>query len=281
MTEIEIPTDADGGTPTPAHAYHAYLGPAVIEPLAEEVCGLAPPAPGAQVLDVACGTGILTRHLARAAGAGGHVVGVDLYPGMLAVATTIPTPAGAPIEWREGDGTALEVDDGSFEAVYCQQGLQYFPDRLAGAAELRRVLAPGGRAVVACWHGLHRHPLFAALADAEEEHLRAAGVALSRDELVAPFSLPPDELDGVLRAGGFSTVELVERCIEGRFADADRFVEHLEVAYAAVVPAFVEDPSAFRRFVDGVVAATADVVAAHRDGDEVVIPMHTAVALAR
>jgi ubiquinone/menaquinone biosynthesis C-methylase UbiE len=268
-------------TPTPAHAYQAYFGPAIFEPLADQVVACATPAPGDRVVDVACGTGILTRRLAAAAGAAGRVVGVDVNPGMIAVARELPAGPGAAVEYRHGDGTALDLPDASFDAVYCQQGLQFFPDRAAGAREMRRLVVAGGRAVVAAWRGLDHHPLYAALADAEEPHLTELGVEVTRAELEAPFSLgDADQLAGLLQDAGFGRVAIRSVSVEARFADADRFVERMEFAYAAVIPQFVEDADAFASYLDTIGRVTQGIVESHRRGDEVVVPMHAHVAIA-
>lgn len=269
--------------PNPAQAYQSYFGPAIFEPLTAQVLASAAPAAGERVLDVACGTGILTRRAAVHAGPAGQVVGVDINPAMIETARSIMAAEGrAPIEYRHGDGTALDEPSGTYDAAYCQQGLQFFPDREAGAGELRRVVRDGGRAVVAVWQGIDRHPLYAALADAEEPHLAALGVALSRQELIAPFSLgDADELRDLLARAGFSEVTVTRASIEARFADADRFVERLEYAYAAVVPAFAQDPAAFQAYLERISADTRSVVAEYRVGDEVVVPMHANIAVAR
>lgn len=266
---------------SPAEAYQAYFGPAMFEPLSDRVLELAKPAPGDRVLDVASGTGILTRKLATAAGAAGRVVAVDLNPAMVAVAERLGADQRW-VEYRQGDGTALDLPDGGFDAVYCQQGLQFFPDRAAGAREMRRVLQPSGRAVVATWRGLDVHPIFEALADAEEPHLSALGVEIDRADLVAPFSLGDrDELRALFEAAGFEHVEQHDVTIDARFADADRFVERMEFAYAAVIPQFASDPDAFAAYLQAINDATSETVAAHRQGDDVVFPMHAVVTVAR
>lgn len=264
---------------SPAEAYQAYYGPAIFEPLSAMVLALATPAPGDRVLEVASGTGILTRHLAAAAGPAGRAVGIDLNESMVEVAARLGGDGS--IEYRRGDGTDLDVPDGDFDAVYCQQGLQFFSDRAAGAREMRRVLRPGGRAIVATWLGVDAHPLFAALAAAEAPQLTAAGVDVDRQELVAPFSLGEgDELAALLRDAGFSEVQLHRVSIDACFADADHFVERMEYAYAAVIPQFAEDPSAFAVFLEAVNDETHDIVASYRRGDQVIVPMHANVAVA-
>jgi ubiquinone/menaquinone biosynthesis C-methylase UbiE len=269
-------------TVNPARAYQDYYGPAIFEPLAGQVLARATPADGDHVLDVACGTGIVTRRAATAAGPRGRAVGVDISPVMLEVAGAIDPPAGsAPIDLLEGDGSALDLPDETFDLSYCQQGLQFFPDRPAAASEMRRVLRDGGRAVIAVWRSLDHHPLYEALAAAEQPHLAAIDPDLSSDGLTTPFSFgDPEALRRLLVDAGFARVEITGATIEARFSDADHFVERLEFAYTAVDPAFGTDPATFRDYVDAVAADTSDVVEEHRDGDHVVVPMHANVAVA-
>jgi SAM-dependent methyltransferase len=269
-------------TASPAHTYHSFFGPAIFEPLAARLVPVAYPRRGQDALDIACGTGIVARHLARAVGTTGTVVGVDKNPEMLDVAAATPSPDGAPTEWLVGDATSLELPDEAFDLATCQQGLQFFPDRPAAVSELRRVLRSTGRAVVAVWRDLGHHPLYAALAEAELPHLLAAGVPVTREDLVAPFSLgDPRELGDLLHDGGFGDIEIADHTVMARFPTAARFIEHMERAYAAVVPAFVADPAAFASFVERIDDATRAIVLEHRRGDEVIVPMHALIAIAR
>lgn len=261
--------------PTPAEAYQEYFAPAIFEPLADVLLAFAPPEPGEHVLDLACGTGIVTRRLADLVGAAGRAVGVDINPGMIEVAQA-RSARGASVDYLVGDGQALDLDDGAFDRVVCQQGLQFFPDRGAGVVEMRRVLRPGGRVVVATWQGLDSHPLYRAMAEVEAPHLAAFGLPVTMEELAAPFSLGDrGVLSTLFEAAGFRRVCVTRHTIQARFPDADRFVERMEYAYAAVVPAFAEDPAAFDRYLDRITRDTAHLVQDHRDGDNVVIPMHT------
>ena len=99
------------------------------------------------MLDVAYGTGIAARVAAQRVGHGGLVAGLDINPGMLAVARSTPA-SGAPIEWHEAAADALPFSDETFDLVLCQLGLQFFPDRLGALRDMRRVLAPSGRTLV-------------------------------------------------------------------------------------------------------------------------------------
>jgi SAM-dependent methyltransferase len=133
-----------------AETYERHMVPAIFGPWAEDLLALAMPAPGERVLDVACGTGVVARLVAQRVAPTGTVVGLDLNPGMLAVARTLPLPQGE-IQWREGNVSAMPFPDASFDLALCQQGLQFFPDRPAALREVRRVLEPRGRLALSVW----------------------------------------------------------------------------------------------------------------------------------
>ncbi|MGE0870422.1 MAG: class I SAM-dependent methyltransferase [Kofleriaceae bacterium] len=259
----------------PALTYEEYFGPAMFKPLSVPVLAAARPQPGQRALDIACGTGIVTRQLAAAVGGAGRVVGVDLSANMLAVAREVAARSGVAIEWREGNALALDLPDAAFDLVVCQQGLQFFPDRAAAVREMRRVLTPGGRAVLAVWRGLEHQALFDVMVRSENKHL-----GLSEDEATAPFSFPdPAALRELLQASGFSSVEIQQHTIEARFPMAEKFVRLTVIGAAAVMPQFVSID------IDALVAkVTADiepVFATYRDGDAVTFPMVTSIAIAR
>jgi ubiquinone/menaquinone biosynthesis C-methylase UbiE len=110
------------------------------------------------VLDVGCGTGVVARLAAHHVGPTGKVVGLDLKAGMLAVARSLPSLPGVSIEWQEGNALALPFSAETFDAVLCQQGLQYLPDRPAALGEMHRVLVPGGRLALSLWRPIHGQP---------------------------------------------------------------------------------------------------------------------------
>jgi len=141
-----------------AQAYERYLVTAVMAAFADDLVEIV--RPGDRVLDVACGTGIVAR---RAAARGAEVVGADLNGQMLAVASAAE-PA---IEWLEADAADLPFPDGAFDVVLCQQGLQFMPDPAAAVAEMRRVLAPGGRLAVSVWRPCAAYEILAGVLDEE------------------------------------------------------------------------------------------------------------------
>ncbi len=127
--------------------YERYLVEPLFRPFAEEALNRLNPAPDDSLLDVACGTGIVARLARLRLGSQARIVGVDTAPAMLAVARQ----AESTIDWREGNAMKLPIQDAQFTLVSCHQGLQFFPDKLAAVREMHRVLATGGRVVIAVW----------------------------------------------------------------------------------------------------------------------------------
>ena len=138
--------------------YHRGLGPTLFEPYAQEtsarVAALAPH----RVLETACGTGIVTRRLREKLPAGARLVATDLHEPMAAVAKDLLGPDAA-VHWERADMTSLPFGDGEFDAMVCQFGLMFVPDKPAAVREARRVLAPGGRLFLATWQSLEKNPV--------------------------------------------------------------------------------------------------------------------------
>lgn len=137
--------NAYGGNP-PANYEHFFV-PAIGAPLATDLIHLAALRPGERILDIACGTGVVARLASLQVGATGTVAGLDVDPGMLAIARSA-TPPGTPIEWHEASAEAMPIPDASFDVVLCQMGLQFMPDKGAALREMRRVLVRGGRLIL-------------------------------------------------------------------------------------------------------------------------------------
>jgi ubiquinone/menaquinone biosynthesis C-methylase UbiE len=266
--------------PSPAEMYEQFYGPAIFQPLAEKFIEFVGPRSGEQVLDVACGTGFVARRVAPLVGEAGRVVAVDINPNMLAVARSQPAPEGGTIEWVEGDAVALDLPEHEFDVVLCQQGLQFFSDRLAALRGLRGLLAPGGRIGIAVWQGIDRQTLFAEFAEVEALHLAPLGVPY--EDLVAPFALgDAEELRGLLEEAGFADIEIEPREFEASFPEPETFARKMETAYGAVIPAFVADPEAFEAFVSAVERETREHVRRYSDGAVVRFPMPTYFAVAQ
>jgi SAM-dependent methyltransferase len=180
-----------------AQIYDDLFVPAEFQAWTMRVTAAAHITTGQRVLDVACGTGVLAREAARRVGPTGSVAGIDLDPGMLAVAAR-HTRA---IDWRQGDATALPFADGTFDAVVSQFGLMFFPDRERALREMWRVAAPGGRMAVAVWDTLEHTPAYAAFVALLDE---VAGAAAAH-ALRAPFALGDrDELAALFERAGLT-----------------------------------------------------------------------------
>jgi SAM-dependent methyltransferase len=162
--------------------------------------------PAEHVLDVACGTGFVARLAADRVGAKGRVVGIDLNASMIEAARVASDQnAAVTIEWRTGDAGALPFENGVFDAVLCQQGVQFFPDRVHALREMRRVLRLGGRLAFTVWSAVGDTPYHAALADALARHLSAAAGSMAR----APYALhDAAELHGLVTSAGFRNVNV-------------------------------------------------------------------------
>jgi len=113
---------------------------------------LAAPAPDERVLDVACGTGLVTFDAAWEIGRGGSALGVDISGQMIDAARRRAEDRRAPnISFARMDAEALDLPDASFDVVLCSLGLMYVPDPEQAVREMRRVLRPGGRMALAVW----------------------------------------------------------------------------------------------------------------------------------
>ena len=185
---------------TGAENYQRYFVPAIATPISAAAHHRRP-APGR------AGSRRRLRHRRdrpprrRAGRPTGTVTGIDLAPDMINVARSTPSPGGAGIEWHVGDAASLPFGDGTYDAVLCQMGLMFMADRAAAVAEMRRVLAPGGRVVVNTPGAIQ--PPFVVLEQAIAEHISADLGGFVR----AVFSMhDPDALATLLREAGLRDV---------------------------------------------------------------------------
>jgi SAM-dependent methyltransferase len=142
--------------------YDRGLGPVIFADFAADIARRAAAASPMRVLETAAGTGIVTRQLRDLLPAGAHLTATDLNPPMLEVART-KFRHGEQIDFQPADATALPFPDDAFDAVVCQFGVMFFPDKDKAYREVRRVLAPGGRYIFSVWDA-HRHNPFGRLA---------------------------------------------------------------------------------------------------------------------
>ena len=155
MNEIRDKNAAFDGT-IPEN-YDRFLGPFIFEPFADNLVGRLELPPRAIVLEVACGTGIVTRRIAQRLPSEARLIATDLNEPMLDYARG-KNPGLAQVDWRTADAAALPFPDASFDAVVCQFGLMFVPDKAAAAREARRVLRPGGTFLFNVWDRIEANP---------------------------------------------------------------------------------------------------------------------------
>lgn len=135
-----------GSIPT---IYEKYLVPLIFEPYAEDLVKRLASRSPRRVLEIAAGTGVVTRRMASVLQESVAIVATDLNQPMLDVAAEIGTRR--PVEWRRADAMQLPFPGASFDTVVCQFGVMFFPDKATAFAEARRVLEPGGVFIFSAW----------------------------------------------------------------------------------------------------------------------------------
>ena len=129
--------------------YDRYMVPLIFEPYAQDLCERVVAMRPADVLELAAGTGVLTRRLAQALPRHAAIVATDLNQPMLDQAQRVGTAR--PVRWQQADAQHLPFDAASFDVVACQFGVMFFPDKPKAHREARRVLRPGGTFVFSVW----------------------------------------------------------------------------------------------------------------------------------
>ncbi len=271
VTVMSLPSYAMNQNSFPV-MYERWLVQPLFRPWAEIALDEARLAAGDRVLDIACGTGIVARLAKQRLGEAGIVVGVDLSADMLAVARAIAPD----IDWREGDAAALPLRKGErFDVVVCQQGLQFFTDKPAALAQMRRALAPDGRLVVSTWRSDEEIPFFLELRRIAERRLGA--IADQRYSLGDAAAL-----EASLRDAGFHDVrsQVVTRTL--RF-DADTPLLRMNaMALVGMSDAGRQLSDEERqRMVDAIVDESAPVLQAYADGPGLAFGIGSNLATAR
>lgn len=147
-----------------ARHYERYLVPLIFAPYATDLAARATALHPGAVLEVACGTGVVTRALADGLPRRCAVVATDLNPAMVRHGEDIGTSA--PVTWRDADVMSLPFDDRSFDLVVCQFGVMFFPDRVAAYREIRRLLRPGGAFLFNVWNDIESNEFAAVVTEA-------------------------------------------------------------------------------------------------------------------
>jgi len=237
--------------------YETHLVPLIFEPYAEDLRVRIKSRRVTRLLEVAAGTGIVTRALAAVLDPNASIVATDLNQAMLDEAATIGTTR--PVDWRQADAMALPFLDGEFDTIVCQFGAMFFPDKTKAFAEARRVLQPGGMFIFSVWDRISENefadsvttalesvfpndpPRFLARTPHGYHDLRT----IERELDIAGFHRPPQIVTVAARSRAQSArIPAIAYCqgtplrneIEAR--DASRLNEATDVAAEAIVQRF-------------------------------------------
>jgi ubiquinone/menaquinone biosynthesis C-methylase UbiE len=249
-----------------ADNYARYFVPTIGLPFATALLNATELHRGERILDVACGTGVVTRLSAEQVGPDGAVAALDINPAMLAVARSVPW-SGAPIEWHEANAESLPLADGSFDVVLSSLGLQFVSDKASALREMQRVLAPGGRLAIATVGPTP--PPFAILEQALGRYVKPEAAAFMR----VVFSLyEPEELETLVSGAGFRDVEVRSTALTLTFPGPEEFLwQYVHSTPLAAAVAQIDDAdraalerdvvTGLRSFVkDGTLALVANVI---------------------
>jgi ubiquinone/menaquinone biosynthesis C-methylase UbiE len=240
--------------------YDRHLGPFIFAPYAEDLAARVAALAPQHLLETAAGTGIVTRALARALPRSTAITATDLNQAMVDHASAqVQAPN---LAWRQADALALPFADGSFDAVVCQFGVMFFPDKRTGFREALRVLKPGGRFMFSVWDRIEENEISRVVTDAVaalfpadppqflartphgyhdvaviRQQLRDAGFARVEIETVAKRGRAPTARDPAI---GFCQGSPLRAEIEAR--EAGRVAEATEAAAQAVAARFGSGP---------------------------------------
>jgi ubiquinone/menaquinone biosynthesis C-methylase UbiE len=179
-----------------AKAYDTVLVPSLFEPWASQLVIDNKPWNSCNVLDLACGTGVVTKELAKSVGSNGKVIALDINSQMLNQAKIKCNEWANNIEFIEGSAESLDISDNSMDKVVCQQGFQFFPNKKTAANEIYRVLKPRGKAIISTWCPVSECEIFGIICDTLEsmnlneisQMMRVPFDFLTQEELLQSFS---------------------------------------------------------------------------------------------
>lgn len=258
---------------TAAEAYERFMVPGMFLRWTEYLIKLAAPQPGEHVLDAACGTGIGARLAAHAVGSTGKVAGLDIDPGVIEVARTLTQGAATPMAWHCASALKMPFKDGEFDLCLCLQGVQFFPDRVAGFAEFRRVLRPSGRLVASIWAPLEFNKGHYAVVQAlERQKVDASGA-----KRACSFASADDIRETATQAG-FTNIDLRTEDGVSHFESVQAFVDGMTIGSPSTRHAVALLPEDARnRFIKDV----STMLQPYLVGGELAYPMRTHILLAR
>lgn len=216
-----------------AEAYESRFVPALFAEWVPLIVDAAGVTAGNEVLDVACGTGVVARGAAERVGGGGRVVGVDVNEAMLTVARRL-SPG---IDWRTGDACRLPFRNSSFDAVLCQAALMFFGDPAGAVREMSRVARERGTVAVQVWASLDAQPAYGPFVEVASRHAGPGAV-----DLLGSYWVMGDvgRLGSMFTAAGLTLASLTTHAGTARFESIEALVR-IEVESTPLVDRITED----------------------------------------
>ena len=207
MFRMTQPESGSPFTDAIAELYQSTLVPLIFEPYAGDLANRARALEPSSVLEVACGTGVVTRALASCLPPTSTITATDSSSAMVEHAQRAGTSR--PVAWRQANAMELPYADGAFDAVVCQFSTMFFPDRVAAYREIRRVLRPGGTFLFSIWNDIRDNEF----ADVVTQ---AVGALFPDDPPCFLARTPhghgrPEEIEADVKAAGFHTCSLTPR----------------------------------------------------------------------
>lgn len=257
-----------------AESYERFQVPIIIGPLTRIFLAHVPIEPGQRLLDVACGTGIIAREAAYMVGTKGSITGVDLNADMLDIARMQTPNSSTTLQWHKGDAEDLPFPDASFDVALCQQGLQFFPNKLIALKEMYRVLETGGLVGICAWQGIGHSPCHLEIAKALRHHVsnRAA------EQIEAQFAFgDANALFELMSEAGFVDTEMWSAVETIRMQSPEISIPDL-LAGTPAASMFLElDDISRKALIDDISAA----LEPYRTEDGLSVPQATHIALAK
>jgi SAM-dependent methyltransferase len=263
-------------TPNPAEMYEAVLVQQLFKPLSHTVMESVPPQPGGRMLDVAAGTGIILRTACANGSSPGKMAAVDISPMMIQVGEARCREQGIEVDWYEASADELPLEDKSFDTVYCQQGLQFSPDKAKALAEMHRILVENGTMFCLTWRGMEHHPFIRDINTVARHH---AGISM----LDEPFSLSDENmLNDLATQSGFKDAR-VEMLSVTTSTDTPVLNARMMLmgATAAIRSLQSLTPEERTEMVDTIIANADPVFEQYTGNGEMVMDWHTNMLVAR
>jgi len=249
-----------------AKGYETQKVPAIFAPIAKATLEQTELPENAAVIDIACGTGIVSRLLVEYLSGKGRIVGTDLNPAMLEIAKELMPETHHGVEWFECDVSNLPFEDATFDAAFCQQGLQFFPEKPEALAEIRRVITPGGRLMLTCWRSVS--PVFQVVSNSLKNRVSETAAI----QAVRPYAFRDGEIIAALLTGaGFSNVEVSKIVVDRHFSPSRAAIraEILSSPYEGELRAKGD------KVIDAVVEDVDAELERYRVGDGLIVPQDT------